>query len=243
MKRCCKRLLWLPLIPAVLLLADDPAWKTKRPAQWSEEDAQEVLTKSPWARTFSAGLAGRQTEDQLRDGGDMGQPTGLGFDHVDPAGSGYHLSPKNIFFGKGGDDRSPRSLPGTFPLGLRWETALPVRMAEGKAHQDELALDGGGYQIAVFGVPTPDKIGDPRKLGEPLKKDAALRREGKKDARPSRVEAFLREEGIVIIYVFPPSAEITLKDRGVQFEAHIGRIAISQFFDLAQMQFDGKLEL
>lgn len=242
MKWFCNRLLWLPLIPAVLLLAADPAWKTKRPAEWSDADAQEVLTKSPWARTFGADLAGRQTEDQLRTGGEMGQPTGLGYDHVDPAGSGYHLSP-NIFTGKGGDDRSPRSLPGTFPLGLRWESAAPVRLAEGKAHQDELALDGGGYQIAVFGVPVPDKIGDPAKLADPLRKEAALRREGKKDIRPSRVEAFLREEGMVIIYVFPPSAEITLKDRGVQFEAHIGRINISQFFDLAQMQFNGKLEL
>ncbi len=225
-----------------LLLAADAEWMTKLPARWSQEDAQAVLTKSPWVKVFSGGLAGRQTEDQLRAGGQMGQPEGPGFDHVDPKGSGYRPS-ANIFTGKGGNDRSQRSLPGTIALGLRWESALPIRLAESKAGQDGLAVDGDGYQIAVFGVPTPDKIKDPDKAGEPLKADAALRREGKRDVKPVKVEVFQREEGLVIIYVFPLSAELTKKDGRVEFHANIGRITVSQFFDMTLMDFQGKLAL
>jgi hypothetical protein len=39
------------------------------------------------------------------------------------------------------------------------------------------------------------------------------------------------------------SAEITRKDRQIQFEAQIGRIVLAQTFDLSEMEFRGKLEL
>ena len=83
----------------------------------------------------------------------------------------------------------------------------------------------------------------PTKLGEPLKNLAALKREGKKDVRPVRVEVFQRENGVVVVYLFPLSAEITKKDRRIQFEAQIGRIVFAQDFELSEMEFVGKLEL
>jgi len=185
----------------------------------------------------------RLTEDQLREGGQMGQPTGIGNEGVDPKGSGPKVSP-NVFSGRGGDDRSPRSLPQPIRLKLRWESALPVRLAELKSHEAELpTLPGDGYSIAVYGIPNGNFKGDPKQLGEPLKSLAALKREGKRDVRPTRVEVFLRDNDVVVVYLFPLSAEITRNDRLLQFEAHIGRIVIAQTFDLSQMEFQGKLEL
>jgi hypothetical protein len=46
-----------------------------------------------------------------------------------------------------------------------------------------------------------------------------------------------------VVYLFPLSAEITKKDRQIQFEAHIGRIVVDQYFELSDMEFMGKLEL
>jgi hypothetical protein len=219
-----------------------PAWQTKLPARWSQDDAKELLGRSPWVKVFSGGLAGRKSEDELRQGGQMGQPEGPGYDHVDPKGSGYRPQLSGIFYGKGGNDRSQRSRPGTIPLALRWESALPVRLAELKAGMDELAVDGSGYQIAVFGVPTPDKIKATDKW-DTLRDDAALAREGKRDVKPTEVDVFPREDGLVIIYVFPLSAELTKKDMHVQFKAQIGRIVVNQYWDLTQMEFEGKLAL
>jgi hypothetical protein len=173
----------------------------------------------------------------------MGQPTGGGNEGVDPKGSGPKVSP-NVFSGAGGDDRSLRSLPQGITLRLRWESALPVRLAEMKSHEvDPPTLAGDGYRIAVYGIPGGNFKDDPKRLGEPLKNLAALKREGKKDVKPVSVEVFRADDGMVAVYLFPLSAEITLKDGQVQFEAQIGRIVVFQNFVLSQMQFMGKLEL
>src|SRR5258708_25073076 len=154
---------------AACLIAADPVWKSKPASQWTEEDARQILAESPWAKETRAVITRRLTEDQLREGGQMGQPTGVGNEGVDPKGSGPKVSP-NVFSGAGGDDRSLRSLPQGITLRLRWESALPVRLAELKAHEvDPPTLAGEGYRIAVYGIPGGDFKDDPKRLGEPLK--------------------------------------------------------------------------
>src|SRR5579862_4615421 len=96
------RLLWLICASAGMLLAADASWRTKPAAQWSEEDAKQVLVKSPWSMEIGARIAPRETEDELRTGGRMGQPKGVGYDGLDPKGSGLK-APKNLpdlLFGK-----------------------------------------------------------------------------------------------------------------------------------------------
>jgi hypothetical protein len=61
--------------------------------------------------------------------------------------------------------------------------------------------------------------------------------------RPVSVEVFQRDDGVVVVYVFPFSAEIVKRDGQVRFEAQIGRIVVAQTFDLNEMEFMGKLEL
>ena len=233
----------LTLLAVNCLSAADPVWDSKPSSQWTEEDARQVLAKSPWAKAIRAVITRRLTEDQLREGGQMGQPGGIGNEGVDPKGSGPRVSP-NIFTGPGGDDRGPRSLPQSITLQLRWENALPVRLAEFKLHEIEPpTLPGDGYRIAVYGVPGGVFKGAPEKLGEPLKNFAGLKRQGKKDVRPVRVEVFQRENDAVVVYLFPLSAEVSMKDRRIRFEAQIGRIIVAQDFDLTEMAFLGKLEL
>ena len=231
------------ILGAAVLMAQVPVWKSKQAAQWTEDDARQILTKSPWAKASSAVITRRLTEDQLREGGQMGQPRGVGNEGVDPKGSGEKVS-LNIFTGPGGDDRSYRSLPHPISVEIRWESALPVRLAELKAHQSELpTLPGDGYRVAVYGIPGGEFKGDPEELGKPLRNLAALKRESKKDVKPVSAEVFELGKEAVVVYLFPMSAEISKKDRQVQFEAQIGRIVVSQTFDLNDMEFMGKLEL
>ncbi|MGB9457338.1 MAG: hypothetical protein WCB12_14920 [Bryobacteraceae bacterium] len=228
---------------AVSLMAADPVWKSKPAAQWTEEDAKQILVASPWAREVRATITRRLTEDQLREGGQLGQPRGVGNEGVDPKGSGPRVS-LNVFTGPGGDDRSARSLPRPITLELRWESALPVRLAELKSHELEPpTLEGDGYRIAVYGIPGADLKGDPKELGKPLKNLAALKRTAKKDVKPVSAEVFPRENDVVVVYLFPLSAEISRRDRQIQFEAQIGRIVVSQTFELSEMEFMGRLEL
>jgi hypothetical protein len=231
------------IVAAVSLTAADPVWKSKPSAQWTAEDVRQILDASPWVKEVSAVVMRRLTEEQLREGGQMGQPTGVGNEGVDPKGSGPKVS-ANIFTGPGGDDRSARSLPRPIALKLRWESALPIRIAEFKSQATEApTLDAGGYRIAVYGIPGGGFKGDPRELGKPLKNLAVLKRVGKKDVRPISAEVFQLEGGVVVAYVFPPSAEISTKDGQIRFEAQIGRIVIGQTFELSDMEFMGKLEI
>ncbi len=236
--RCREQLLWLLALSAVLALAADAPWKSKEINQWNEEDARQILRDSPWAKTSKGMISRLQTEDERREGGKMGQDHGVGFDGVD--GEGSKPTPFETIRG-GGDTRRTPHAP---TLNVRWESALPIRAAEFKAGASEPPTqEGDGYRIAVYGVPGGYFKKDPKSLGDPLKKEAALRRDGKKDVRPSIVEVFQRDDGLVVVYLFPLSAEITRKDELVTFEAQIGRVAVVQQFNIKEMQFQGKLEL
>jgi hypothetical protein len=196
----------IPVAAVTLFAGADAAWRMKQPPQWTEEDAKQLLDRSPWSLPVQAGIARRLTEDQLREGGLMGQPRGVGNEGVDPKGSGPKVS-LNVLTGPGGDDRSQRSLPRGTILHLTWESAMPVRVAELKAHVIEPPVLGGdGYEIAVSGIPGKSFSQDPKQLGDPLKKEAFLKREGKKDVRPLRVEVFQREDSLTAVYLFPLSA-------------------------------------
>jgi hypothetical protein len=184
-----------------------------------------------------------QTEDERREGGNMGQEHGIGYDGINDKKAAPQL-PANILDVLKPGDNSVHPLTQFVPLALRWESALPVRVAELKSRvMEPPTLEGDGYSVAVYGVPGAAFKGDPKSLGEPLKKQAALRREGKRDVRPSSVEVFQGKDGLVIVYLFPLSAEITTSDQHIEFVAQIGRIGIAQSFDVAEMQFQGRLEL
>jgi hypothetical protein len=237
----------LLVLTVALLMAADPTWKTKPAAQWSEEDAKQILTVSPWVKDVVAGVARPMSEDELRQGGEMGEHHGVGYDGVEgnkPQNAQLPKSVPDLLFGKGPDPSKSRFKAGQTPVQVRWESALPVRIAELKAHEIEPpTLDGDGYRIAVYGVPGAYFKDDPKKLGDPLAKEAFLRRAGKKDVKPLRVEVFQRGNSLVVAYLFPLSAELTKADGQVEFNAHIGRVVVVHSFDLAQMEYLGKLEL
>ena len=137
-----------------------------------------------------------------------------------------------------------RSLARPIALTLRWESALPVRIAELKSHDPGLPTrEGEGYRLAVYGIPNANVKGDPSQLGEPLKKTAVLKREGKKDVKPLSVVVFPSADGLVVVYLFSSAAEITKNDLRLEFDAQIGRIVVDQAFDLTTMEFMGRLEL
>lgn len=225
------------------LMAADAVWRIKPPSQWTEADALQILARSPWSGEINATITRRLTEEQLRDGGQMGQPQGVGNAGVDAKGSGPRVS-ANVFTGLGGGDRSQRSLPQPVKLRVRWESALPVRLAELKSHTGEPpTLAEEGYRIAVYGIPSGGLKGDPEELGKPLRGLAALKRQGKRDVRPVSAEVFQLADGAAVVYVFPFSAELSKSDGEVRLEAQIGRIVLAQSFDMREMEFRGKLEL
>jgi hypothetical protein len=228
------------LLGSVLLRAADPTWKTKPTSSWTPEDTKQLLADSPWAKIDHATIIRKQSEDERRAGGNMGDAKGIGYDGLQKDKIVIPKSIVDMLF-KPEPKKPPRP---QMPVLVRWESALAVRMAEFKGGGFEPpTLDGEGYKVAVYGIPTADVKGDPKVLGEPLKDNAFLRREGKTDVKPISVEVFQLEDSMVAVYLFPFSAEINRKDTYVTFGALIGRIEVVQNFDVQAMQFEGKLDL
>jgi hypothetical protein len=126
---------------------------------------------------------------------------------------------------------------------VRWESARVVRAAELKAGDSGPDWEGDYYAIAVYDVPGITPLAQ-KTLQSDLKQTTLLKRDGKKDLKPARVEIALLGKNLArMVYLFPHSPEITLADERVQLVAQIGRLYITQFFDLATMQFEGKLDL
>ena len=246
------RLLSFLTVFAALLTAADQPWKDKAIADWSDEDTKQILADSPWARTVQptmdrASSGQRQSRGMGRGGGGlggigiglpgmggMGRRGGMGYPGGNPGG----VPPVGTNGGNGtGSDQPPA-------LKLRWESALPIREAELKARETNApTVDEGHYAIAVYGVPDYMVNGDSRALADQLKKQAAIKRDGKKDLKPSSVEVFRREDGPVILYLFPRSNEITRQDKRIEFDARILRLQFTQPFYVDEMTYRDKLEL
>ena len=217
-------ILALPL-SAALLVAADPSWAGKPISQWRPEDAIQVLADSPWVKHPAPAVLPERGEAQRRDGGKMG-------------GAG-----KRAGFGQLDDSFLAGSARrGT--LEVRWESATPVRAAEILAGEGGAPdWEGDYYAVAVYGVPgitPPVQKGLRGELGQ----TTFLKRSGKADLKPARVEIALPgARSARILYLFPRSAGIGPEDKYVEFVSQIGRIYIAQIFEIVEMQFHGKLEL
>ncbi len=239
----------LPVFVALLAAAadDEPPWRSKQIPEWSVEDANQVLFESPWAITFTPILTA--PEDSGRRPGGIGRELGgVGREAVVLALPG--LAGRRALGGTSQAGESPAaqatgSSPGEPPkLTLRWESAMPVRTAELKAHDNNAPdVDQGHYAIAVYGIPDRMIEGDLQKLGDQLRNEASLKRDGKNDLKPSSVKVFEMAAGRVVLYSFPMSNEITRADHRVEFTAKIGRLDLDQSFLVDNMVWQGKLEL
>ncbi len=220
-------------LPAILLVAAAPAWKSKQMEQWTEQDAKLILTNSPWVKKVTPALMPPLNEDQRRQGGQMGGGEGIGMEAFTPA----------TLTGVGASTAGTRRPTHIATLEIRWESARAVRAAEEKAHEeDPPALAEGSYVVAIYDVPGVDV--NQTALSFQLKKDAFLKLEGKKDLRASRVDLLPQEGGLAtIVFMFPRSEEITTQDKRITFLAQLGRLSVAQYFYTEEMTIQGKLEL
>jgi len=224
----------------------DPVWKDKPIPEWTESDAKQILTDSPWVKSVTASV--EKTEEKKpaprigRQGfgiGGFGRHRAANSDDANGGSGGSSSGSPDA--GKSG---APAIPPAPLVLTLRWESALPVREAELKAKDVRApAVDENHYAIAVYGIPGKLVKDDSKKAAERLKSQAAIKRGTKEDMKPSSVEIVMRDDGPVILYLFSRTNEITWRDHQIEFDAQVGNLKISQSFAADDMRFHGTLEL
>jgi hypothetical protein len=210
-----------------------PSWINAPVPQWSEENAKQLLTDSPWVKTVHLDVVRNLSLFERRDGGDW--DSGIG--------TGFGMAATGIF----GDWREAQALEHAYArstLGtvmVRWESALPVRASESKTGEfDVPGWVGDYYAIAVRHIRRPFAIANPSKQ---LKGVAYLKRDMKKDLKPFRVLTLPEADGLAtFVYLFPRSAEVK-KEGNVGFVAQIGRLFVAANFVPEDMKIQGEPQL
>jgi hypothetical protein len=225
---------FIPLTAALLTAtAFDPSWRDSPVPQWSDDDARQLLAGSPWVKKVHLDKVRNLSPFERRDGGDWeaGIPSGIGFAELG-------------LFADWRDIEAVEHAYAVANLGtvtVRWESALPVRAAESKL--GEMDVSGGlndYYAIAVYDLRPPFRWN----LAKELRGVAFLKRDNKKDMKPSRVLVVPRAKGLAtLVYLFPRAVEITKKDRSLLFVAQVGRLFISTNFIPDEMWLQGQLQL
>lgn len=216
---------WLLILP--IWLSAEEAWKTKRVADWTDQETKEVLTNSPWAAIVTPTIKKTNQGQQNGHTGGMAGVPGMGRRRM---GQDPNATPS-----------ATPEMPQ--PLTIRWESALPIREAELKAHETNAPdVDESHYAVAIYGL-SNRMTKDPSGLADHLKGQSTLKREGQKDLKPSHVDVLQREDGLAIVFLFPRSPGLGEKDSTVEFNALVGSFQITQSFHLDQMIYQGKREL
>ncbi len=224
-------------------------WSDKDPAQWTVEDAQRILTASPWAQETSASF-GTATEPRV--------PVGP---MPDPSKGGHDGASDGRW--DGGVARNDGGGVPSLPMMIRWDTALPVREALSRTNAQNYApveaqkdyvvtvlglVPGGNYRRAgrletqsTSGDADGRDARDPEEMLEGLMGTSRLFPKGKAPIAPEDVK--LDPATGAIHLFFPRTESISLKDKEVLFATRFGSMKIEKRFRLKDMTYKGRLEL
>ena len=150
---------------------------------------------------------------------------------------------------------------------MRWESAAPVQQAlsrrpeqlqiddtrgdRAKAAPESEAKDS--YVIAVLGLRMPDRRfgsgndsdepNDTSRMRERLMRATTLTVKGRAAIAPSDVKVSSEYGQNDARFFFPRTNPISLDDKEVTFESHLGPVKIEQKFHVKDMLYRGKLAL
>lgn len=232
------------ILGAALALVAGEFWKDKPHTEWTAEEAQKLMSDSPWARrvqVLAGGLLAAQTENPL--GGEVELPT--------PGGQETSSGPQPRAGGRASPDTARFD---TYVV--QWRSAPIVRQAAARAQQlrgamteeqaqQFLAWQLSEYIIAVWG---PEMEGFQGLTDSWLQERAYLKTKKRKIA-PLRVNLLQNSEkklqAVEFYFVREVEGEpvIPPREKSVEFSCAARRYSVHARFDLRKMQVGPELIL
>jgi hypothetical protein len=252
------------------LYASGDVWNKKPPAEWTSEDIDRLLTKSPWAKEVTAdyapGEGGYGDEGGTQrsgggypgGGGGTGRGPSIGIGGIGmPRRGGIGLPGGVGLPGGGGSSRGGgghgRQGGGSAFKGIvRWESARPIQEAQ-KSELPDMFKDH--YVIGVSGIPLLNRRD--RRPDDDDQDTAASQKEALENAKNFTTIApkgrDLAQAGIawqqpssshIFLFGFSRQAiELSADDKEVLFHTRLGGLIVKAKFDLKEMKYQGKLAL
>ena len=255
------------LCPAAAFAKDD-FWKQKDPSQWTAEEKNEMLTKSPWAKQVET-----ESQRQGSPGGGRRRMGGMGIPGLGGGypggGGGYPGGGGGYPGGGGGYPGGGGGYPGgggggygqqmRYNVTVRWESALPVRAALEQPPQE---ASTGNYVISVTGLPDhmprmrrsdsddqsqdddsdQDRAKRLEDLADRLKETTELEPKGMAPLHPSKVVPQNSTASTSFLFIFDKNeGAITEDHKEVTFTTHMGPLEVKTKFNLKDMKYKGGL--
>jgi len=244
-------------------LAASDFWDKQKPSEWTDQQKDEIRTKSPWAKKVDAEMAGGGARSGGGGGGGGGSRKGGGGggDTGDSGDSPSGGSSRPSRTGGGGNSVAPAGNVGGSPapsLEILWMSAKPIQDAHPLTFGPKLE---NHYVIAVTGI--PQQIlnaamrggrggGDQANAGSPpappadptvgLKRGATLVVKGK-DPQNSDVVMSMGNNATVLFGFAKDSLLLTVADKEVEFDLKLGAMSAKAKFALKEMTYNGELAL
>lgn len=216
------------LLPfAAMPLLASPAgefWNEKKPEEWTDDEIQELLTKSPWAKEAAVSVFGGSGGNLLNRNGAMNRNGGM-------TNSGRQRANTNQTTSGDAPDLRYKAI-------VRWESALPVREAKKVKTMEGLA---DYYILALLGDlaladPDADEAQRESRL-DMMKQYTKLDKHG--GAIPLANVELVKKVGT--LFYFPRTEPI--KDGQVTFTTKMGPVEVKCKFTVKDMMYRGKVEL
>jgi hypothetical protein len=238
-------------------------WNRKPPSQWTSEEIDRLIAKSPWAKEvraqYAAGQAPTYGASTARypgagtgTGTGTGAPTGRprigglgipGIGGIGLPGSTGTGRPRNT----GGSPRGGAT--SAFEATVRWESALPILDAMKSSLPEAFE---GHYVISVTGIAilTNDRTEDDddtasrrreREDLDRLKSLSALQLKGKDTVRAALVTRQVSSGSSFLFGFSKDTLPLTARDGDLDFTTQLGRLVVKARFSPKDMLYHGEL--
>jgi hypothetical protein len=204
-------------------------WNEKKPDDWTEDERQELLTRSPWAR-----------EAEVKNN----SPAGIGAPRP-TSGMNRRMGGGSTVRGTIPDASSAPQ--GRYTAVVRWDSAVPIREALHNQSKDDPAAN---YILCVSGdLPMLGRRGNDEGESEYQQRLDMLKQYTKLQKKGDFI--YLNKIGYHdgppsvagTLFYFERNDLIRLEDRQVTFVTKLGPLDVKAKFALHDMMYLGKLEL
>jgi hypothetical protein len=202
--------------------ADTDFWNKKGPSEWTDDEIQRLLSKSPWAKQAST----------------IVEPGARGSSSRGGAGTGPAVG--GVGLGRGGQQQpeTGNTAPPTTQGLVVWESAQAILDARKKSLPKEFK---DHYTLSVSGVPLR-QIGDDQ-LFDQLRQFTSLQPNDQPPVQPGTVQRAAGNASAVLVGFSKDVLELSAGDKSIHFVTEVGHIVLKTKFDTKEMRYQGHLAL
>jgi len=212
-------------------------WDGKPYTKWNEQEIARVLVDSPWAKDVFIRFEGEfdakfRAQQQQAPAG----PPPSSVSQVGQKGAGGG-GPIGSMVGRKG-----QPIPAGATVGVRWESARPLREAIAATKKIAPAAEPGYYSIVIDRIPPFMESREPANLREVLLQITELTWGKEAPVRPVDAVVTANADGLIVRLNFPRRSGVEAAG-SVELHTRIGVSRVKCSFSLKQMKMAGRLEL